>query len=863
MRTNAAAGAALASALTAAAGASDGPGGVVYPNWGPLQELTWQRNVRSLGTVAALASGDSSSAPIPVILADGSLRVHPPGRFAPFGLPVPGDLGAVRWAGVTTGEWFLAITESGALRQWSANGPGFAPADASWRFIALGRSNPVGVTGDGTMRAWSFAGPLAIEGAVAGPVSLGAGDRWGMSVDALGVARPFALGGAAVPGIPATAGARSVAVDPLAEAASVAAQVDPGSSAVILRNDGSLTTASGISLGAGPYSQVAWSGNAETRVVALRTDGRAEVVAASGVEVTVPGCYREVWGARGSLSAYGAVWNDDCDRDGEPDAAQIVRGELPDANGDLVDDRRQSPFVLPDLNANGIPDHAETGTDTKLCARTTLTYHLLFQGGGNPAPVREVWAAATRIREGGEVVDRVTWLAARPTVAAQYAFQPIPAVLHVWSDPDGDGLPHDAVEILAVPTTLRVGMNTIDFPPVRIGERGESVFVGLTWVRPAGLVYGAGMGCWQRTSPVAGDPVAASRLQGALRVGSSPDLSRSPTDILRGDFGSATQSPEVGGSGTLGIGFIPYVALGSVRALPTDCDRNGIVDAVELADAYWAPRIDADGDGRIDACESDCDGDGTQDLDAVLAGAEDCDRDLVPDACAWGKGGAPDCDGDGTPDACQGDDCDGNGVPDACDLAAGAPDADGDGTLDACQRDCDGDGTPDHAQIAAGASDCNGNGWIDACESNDCDGDGTTDACEVLERGDCNRNGIPDDCDLASGIAAWRDLDEDGVIDACQNAFGADTDCDRNGAVDQAEMASDPALDSDADRRLDRCERAVGDLNLDGSINALDLGILLGLWGDSDPEAGDFDGNGIVDGGDLGFLLGNWGPVRW
>jgi hypothetical protein len=585
MRTNAAAGAALASALTAAAGASDGPGGVVYPNWGPLQELTWQRNVRSLGTVAALASGDSSSAPIPVILADGSLRVHPPGRFAPFGLPVPGDLGAVRWAGVTTGEWFLAITESGALRQWSANGPGFAPADASWRFIALGRSNPVGVTGDGTMRAWSFAGPLAIEGAVAGPVSLGAGDRWGMSVDALGVARPFALGDAAVPGIPATAGARSVAVDPLAEAASVAAQVDPGSSAVILRNDGSLTTASGISLGAGPYSQVAWSGNAETRVVALRTDGRAEVVAASGVEVTVPGCYREVWGARGSLSAYGAVWNDDCDRDGEPDAAQIVRGELPDANGDLVDDRRQSPFVLPDLNANGIPDHAETGTDTKLCARTTLTYHLLFQGGGNPAPVREVWAAATRIREGGEVVDRVTWLAARPTVAAQYAFQPIPAVLHVWSDPDGDGLPHDAVEILAVPTTLRVGMNTIDFPPVRIGERGESVFVGLTWVRPAGLVYGAGMGCWQRTSPVAGDPVAASRLQGALRVGSSPDLSRSPTDILRGDFGSATQSPEVGGSGTLGIGFIPYVALGSVRALPTDCDRNGIVDAVELAAA--------------------------------------------------------------------------------------------------------------------------------------------------------------------------------------------------------------------------------------------------------------------------------------
>ena len=117
--------------------------------------------------------------------------------------------------------------------------------------------------------------------------------------------------------------------------------------------------------------------------------------------------------------------------DGEPDAAQIVRGELPDANGDLVDDRRQSAFVLPDLDANGVADHSETGSDTELCAPTTLTYHLSFQGGGNPAPLREVWAAATRIREGGEVVDRVTWLAARPNVAAPYVFPPIPAVLHV------------------------------------------------------------------------------------------------------------------------------------------------------------------------------------------------------------------------------------------------------------------------------------------------------------------------------------------------------------------------------------------------------------------------------------------------
>lgn len=49
-----------------------------------------------------------------------------------------------------------------------------------------------------------------------------------------------------------------------------------------------------------------------------------------------------------------------------------------------------------------------------------------------------------------------------------------------------------------------------------------------------------------------------------------------------------------------------------------------------------------------------------------------------------------------------------------------------------------------------------------------------------------------------------------------------------------------------------------GDLNLDGAVNGLDLGLLLTAWGMDGPA--DLDQSGAVDGVDLGMLLSNWGP---
>ena len=49
----------------------------------------------------------------------------------------------------------------------------------------------------------------------------------------------------------------------------------------------------------------------------------------------------------------------------------------------------------------------------------------------------------------------------------------------------------------------------------------------------------------------------------------------------------------------------------------------------------------------------------------------------------------------------------------------------------------------------------------------------------------------------------------------------------------------------------------LGDLDADGSVDGIDLGILLGGWGPGDGPA-DLNLDGTVDGIDLGLLLGNW-----
>lgn len=67
-------------------------------------------------------------------------------------------------------------------------------------------------------------------------------------------------------------------------------------------------------------------------------------------------------------------------------------------------------------------------------------------------------------------------------------------------------------------------------------------------------------------------------------------------------------------------------------------------------------------------------------------------------------------------------------------------------------------------------------------------------------------------------------------------------------------------IDAGAATRLARDAQGIGDLDRDGSVSGVDLGLLLGTWGPGGYDCvGDLDDDGAVDGADLGILLGSWG----
>ena len=97
-------------------------------------------------------------------------------------------------------------------------------------------------------------------------------------------------------------------------------------------------------------------------------------------------------------------------------------------------------------------------------------------------------------------------------------------------------------------------------------------------------------------------------------------------------------------------------------------------------------------------------------------------------------------------------------------------------------------------------------------------------ACiELTTAPDCNRNGVPDSVDIATGTSG--DADQDGVPDEC----GCAADFDGNGAVDGADLA----------RLLGAwgaCSACGVDLTGDGQVLGDDLAIVLSSWGACGPS---------------------------
>ena len=68
---------------------------------------------------------------------------------------------------------------------------------------------------------------------------------------------------------------------------------------------------------------------------------------------------------------------------------------------------------------------------------------------------------------------------------------------------------------------------------------------------------------------------------------------------------------------------------------------------------------------------------------------------------------------------------------------------------------------------------------------------------------------------------------------------------------------STPEIDAIADVAPEESDGIVGDIDGNGAVDGIDLGLMLAAWGTKDPAA-NLDGFGVVGGPDLGLLLAGW-----
>ncbi|MDA1007493.1 MAG: hypothetical protein O2800_00620 [Planctomycetota bacterium] len=114
----------------------------------------------------------------------------------------------------------------------------------------------------------------------------------------------------------------------------------------------------------------------------------------------------------------------------------------------------------------------------------------------------------------------------------------------------------------------------------------------------------------------------------------------------------------------------------------------------------------------------------------------------------------------------------------------------------------------------------------------------------------------------ADDACAVHDIDQNGTIDLVdlgwfeQAYIGPNNDCNNNGVADIRDIVLGTSVDLNLDGVPDDCGSCPADINNSGTVDGMDLALLLGNWGSA---AGDITGDGLADGMDLAIVLGSWG----
>ena len=296
--------------------------------------------------------------------------------------------------------------------------------------------------------------------------------------------------------------------------------------------------------------------------------------------------------------------------------------------------------------------------------------------------------------------------------------------------------------------------------------------------------------------------------------------------------------------------------------LPADCDEDGVPDDEQIA---ADPILDCDGDGRLDACRS-----GSHWFEAGVIATEGDDLDLsdlpfseTPVIASVEAAGDLEAANEfllfdwngGTFATAFGK----NGPAESCWVSTD--------TFEIAPRIWNDTGENGDRILTVSASFP-----VDPAACEDSNFAITFEIQATAPYHDCNDNGIDDDCEIADGLAldvdgdrtpdeCQPDCDRDGRPDAWTIFEGLVPDCNANGVPDSCDILSGEVVDADGNGIPDVCELACednGDLDGDGCVGPADLGLLLSLWGSTNPICGDLDGDGQVAGSDLGILFVNW-----
>lgn len=774
------------------------------------------------------------------------------------------------------GNFILAIGRNGEAITWPIT-PVWMPTEPLVDLAVMaGTAGAVGASGE--VYVWNSASRLSTSPALPSCRKVALTVNWGMAVASDGTALTFGYAGNAPPFSFSAPAVRDVSV----------AGTISSPRAVALKTNGSLASLTTAFTDNRVYEKVCVG---TSTMIALEATGVVRNWSWNGTigEWTTPtdysGRYREIAIAPLGVGYPMLICASDTDRNGEDDREQIIRGEIPDSNGDLIDDRVQAASILLDENLNGSPD----ATEVPAIAHRRKPSDLLWYAGSlarhvgmfalDRVPAQAELLREVRLRHLTEDINGVSLLGRNYTYG-------------VWLDPNGDGSPVDAVEIFRADAPIEEdGVMRFDLGGLEIGPPGTSFFHGLVYAQGDGLPQPALFPAMS-VPATSTDPFELSRRRaccwyGARVAGEAPTTavallrSASPWELLDPPY----------------TGVMSNLALSWGDRRPSDCDGDGILDEylVNGAQPFWIADLDLDRDGLLDACEQDCDLDGVPDVSELLAGAVDCNLDLIPDSCVGGAFASeqtaklPPASGPleflfhDLPPASGGVSLT---VEAVADLGAptellllrleGGPD---EVIFGPTGTDCP--ATPDvvgfaleSTQFEAARADgmvvirITASALVDPAQcadgfvrvrleyqqaATDCDRNGTNDECQHGQV-DCDGNGVPDECELST---PGLDVDGNGVLDACE------FDCNRDGTADTLQVASDPALDCDNSGFLDECEftdcnlngkhdpcelaAGIGDCNQDGFIDACQF--LPDCDSDGTPDACelDCDGNGVPD----------------